>query len=121
MGQPVVHWEFWSEDPEKISAFYEAVFGWKIRFMPEMDYRLVETGGEGGIDGGIMKPEQSPFPAKSTFYIDVDDLDTFAQKIRKAGGTILIEKQEVEGVGYFSLFKDPEGRVLGIWKQEHRD
>lgn len=26
MGQPVVHWEFWSEDPEKISDFYRKVF-----------------------------------------------------------------------------------------------
>jgi hypothetical protein len=26
MGRPVVHWEFWSEDPGKIAEFYEKVF-----------------------------------------------------------------------------------------------
>jgi predicted enzyme related to lactoylglutathione lyase len=46
MGRPVVHWEFWSADPGKISEFYERVFGWDIRTIPDMDYRLVETGGE---------------------------------------------------------------------------
>lgn len=51
MGRPVVHWELWSEDPEKVSDFYEKVFDWKIRHIPEMNYRLVETGGEGGING----------------------------------------------------------------------
>jgi len=60
MGQPVVHWEFWSEDPEKIGDFYREVFDWKIRSIPEMNYRLVETGGEGGINGGIMKPQAGP-------------------------------------------------------------
>jgi predicted enzyme related to lactoylglutathione lyase len=43
MGQPVVHWELWSEDPPKISDFYQKVFGWQIRAIPELNYRLVET------------------------------------------------------------------------------
>ena len=30
MGNPVVHWELMSKDPEKVSAFYEKVFSWKI-------------------------------------------------------------------------------------------
>jgi predicted enzyme related to lactoylglutathione lyase len=30
MGKPVVHWEFWSSDPAKISDFYSKVFDWKI-------------------------------------------------------------------------------------------
>jgi predicted enzyme related to lactoylglutathione lyase len=43
--------------------------------MPEMDYRLVETGGAGGINGGILKPQRpEPWPGNMTFYIDVDDL-----------------------------------------------
>ena len=54
MGRPVVHWELMSKDPEKISSFYEKLFGWKIKNMPEMNYRLVETGS--GINGGILKP-----------------------------------------------------------------
>ena len=30
MGKPVVHWEFWTENPEKVSDFYSKVFDWKI-------------------------------------------------------------------------------------------
>jgi predicted enzyme related to lactoylglutathione lyase len=59
-GQPVVHWEFWSEDPGRISEFYQKVFAWNIRALPELNYRLVETGGQGGINGGIMKPPPHP-------------------------------------------------------------
>ncbi len=117
MGKPVVHWEFWSKDPEKVSDFYAEVFDWKIQFMPELNYRLVTTGGEGGIDGGIMKPEEGPIPGNMAFYIDVEDLAAYREKIVAAGGSIIVEEMEVPGVGSFSLFADPEGRVLGIWKQ----
>jgi uncharacterized protein len=118
MGQPVVHWEFWSEDPEKISDFYKNVFGWEIKHIPEMNYHLVDTGGKGGINGGIMKPQPGPWPGKLAFYIDVDDLDGYGRKITAAGGKIVVDKIEVPGAGQFSLFEDPDGRVLGMWKQQ---
>ena len=49
---------------------------------PEMDYRLVETGGDGGINGGIMKPKEGPWPGNLAFYIDVDDLEAYCEKIK---------------------------------------
>jgi predicted enzyme related to lactoylglutathione lyase len=117
MGCPVVHWELWSEDPDRAADFYGKVFDWEMRHIPEMNYHLAETGGEGGINGGIMKPQQGPWPGKLTFYIDVDDLATYRQKIVDAGGKIVVEEMAVPGVGSFSLFEDPDGRVLGMWKQ----
>jgi len=117
MGRPVVHWELWSKDPEKIGAFYAQVFGWNVKHIPEMNYRLVETGGEGGINGGIMRPQDGPWPGNMAFYIDVDDLEPYAAKVRAAGGKMIVERMEVPGVGFLSLFEDPDGRVLGMWKQ----
>jgi hypothetical protein len=117
MGRPVVHWELWSEDPAKTSDFYSKVFDWNINHIQEMNYHLVETGGDGGINGGIFKPQKGPWPAKLAFYIDVDDLNTYNRKITQAGGKVIVEKQEVPGVGMFSLFEDPDGRILGMWKQ----
>lgn len=117
MGRPVVHWELWSKNPQKVSDFYARVFDWQIRHIPEMDYRLVETGGSGGINGGIMTPKEGPWPGDLAFYIDVDDLDAYARRIKEAGGKISVDKKDVPGVGSFSLFEDPDGRVLGMWKQ----
>ena len=117
MGNPVVHWELLSKDPAKMSNFYEKVFALEDQHMPEMNYRLVDTGGEGGINGGIMKPEhEGPWPGNMTLYIDVDDLACYREKVVGAGGKILIEEQEVPGMGAFSLFADPEGRMMGLWK-----
>ena len=117
MGNPVVHWEFLSQDPAKVAAFYERVFAWKVQHRPELNYRLVDTGGEGGINGGIIKPERpEPWPGNTTVYIDVDDLGAYRRRVVEAGGKILIEEQEVPGMGTFSLFTDPDGRMMGLWK-----
>jgi predicted enzyme related to lactoylglutathione lyase len=111
-----VHWELWSQNPETASEFFKTVFDWEIQHIPEMDYRLANPGGEGGIGGGIMKAQDPQAPASTTFYIDVDDLDAYAAKIVAAGGTMVLEKQDVPGMGSISLFLDPEGRMLGLWK-----
>jgi predicted enzyme related to lactoylglutathione lyase len=118
MGQPVVHWELWSKNPGKLSDFYEKVFSWNIRHIPEMNYNMVETGGGGGINGGIMTPQEGPWPGNMAFYIDVDDLDAYGRKVEEAGGKIVVDKIDVPGMGQFSLFEDPDGRVLGMWKQQ---
>ena len=107
MGQPVVHWEMLSRDPAKLSDFYQKIFGWKVQDMPELNYRSVETGGQGGINGGIMKPQhEEPRPGNMTVYINVDDLAAYRKRIVAAGGRILIEEQEVPGMGTLSLFTD---------------
>ena len=117
MGNPVVHWELMSKEPAKVSTFYEKIFGWKIQHIPEMNYYMVDTGGEGGINGGILKPDrEGQWPGNMLFYINVDDLDSYKKKVVAAGGKIQVEEQEVPGMGSFSLFTDPEGRMMGLWK-----
>ena len=118
MGKPVVHWELMSKDPAKVSEFYEKVFDWKIQHIPEMNYRIADTGGQGGINGGIVQPQrEGPWPGNMTLYVDVDDLAAYRKRVVDAGGKIHVEEQEVPGMGALSLFTDLEGRMMGLWKQ----
>lgn len=115
MSSLVVHWELMSRDPAKVAAFYEKLFGWKIQHVPEMNYRIVETGD--GIGGGIVKPErEGPWPGNMTLYIAVDDLAAYRERIVAAGGEIHVAEQQVPGMGTFCLFTDPDGRMMGLWK-----
>ena len=120
MGNAVIHFELMSKEPEKVSAFYAKIFDWKVTHHPEINYRVVETGAEGemhGINGGIVKPDQpGPWPGNMLFYILVDDLSKYRDKVVAAGGKIHVEEQEVPGMGTLSLFTDPEGRMMGLWK-----
>jgi predicted enzyme related to lactoylglutathione lyase len=117
MGNPVVHWELMSNDPAGVSEFYAKIFGWKVKHMPELNYRTVETGNKLGINGGIFKPErEGPWPGNQLFYVGVEELAPYRRKIVAAGGKIHVEEQEVPGVGWLCLFTDPEGRMNGIFK-----
>ena len=124
MGNPVVHWELMSKEPAKVAGFYAKVFDWKVDHHPEIDYRIVETGAEGemhGINGGVVKPDKpGPWPGNMLFYILVDDLAKYRKKVVAAGGKIQVEEQKVPGMGKFSLFTDPEGRMMGLWKAKAR-
>ena len=59
MGNPVVHWELLSKNPEKLSAFYEKVFAWKVDHRPELNYRIVDTQNDVGIMIGLWKHDPS--------------------------------------------------------------
>ena len=117
MGQPVVHWELWSENTEELSDFYRKVFDWNVKFIPEMNYHFVDTESDQGIGGGFMTPQKGPWPGDMTLYIDVDDLATYRERIEAAGGKVVVPEMDVPGVGSLMLFEDPDGRVLGCWKQ----
>lgn len=114
----VVHFEIDAENPENAKKFYESVFGWKIeRWGGPMDYWLISTGEspEPGIDGALKrKDEQSP-PINT---IGVPSVDDFLKKIEKNGGSILAPKSAIPGIGWFAMFKDPEGNVLGIMQDD---
>jgi len=120
MGNAVIHFELMSKEPEKVSGFYAKVFDWEVTHRPEINYRIVDTGAEGemhGINGGIVKPDKpAPWPGNMLFYILVDDLAKYRRKVVAAGGKIHVEEQKVVGMGKFSLFTDPEGRMMGLWK-----
>lgn len=117
MGNPVVHWELWSKTPDKTSAFYSSLFGWKLNPSPSPTYHMVDTQSPMGINGAIMTPQcEGTWPGNMSFYIAVDDLAEYRRKVAAAGAKIVLEEQAVPGMGAFSLFVDPDGRIVGLWK-----
>ena len=54
MPNPVVHWEILSEDPGKIQEFYANLFGWHVDTNNPMDYGMVDTHSEGGINEALL-------------------------------------------------------------------
>jgi predicted enzyme related to lactoylglutathione lyase len=109
----VVHFEIYGETPETLISFYEQVFAWKFERWGPMEYWIIKTGDGPGIDGGLGKQRN---PGVNT--IDVPDVDAYLAKIQAAGGTIVVPKTTMPGVGYLAYFKDPQGNVFGIMKDD---
>jgi hypothetical protein len=85
MGQPVVHFEVQGSDREALARFYAELFGWKTNDISEMKYTMVETGDDGGINGGIgATPDGAPGGA--TFYVGSDNVAASLQRVAELGG-----------------------------------
>jgi predicted enzyme related to lactoylglutathione lyase len=113
MGQPVVHWEIAGKDGKALLEYYATLFDWKVDSNNQWNYGMVETGGEGGINGGIMQsPHGTPFV---TLYVQVDDVQAYLDKATGLGGTVVMSPTDMEGVGKIACFTDPDGNVVGLF------
>ena len=114
----IVHFDISGDKPEKLIPFYEKIFDWKFsKWEGPMEYWMIETGPDGqpGINGGLAKRERD---SRVINTIDVKDLDSVVDEIKKNGGTIITEKAPVPGVGWFAQFEDPEGNVLALMQDD---
>jgi uncharacterized protein len=115
----VIHFEIPAADPEKLSAFYQKVFGWKFDKWPgPMEYWMVVTGKEGepGINGGMMKKPGGI--ASTTNTIGVDSVDNAVAAVLKAGGKNIMPKTPIPSVGYFAYCEDTEGNMFGVMQAD---
>ncbi len=114
----VIHFEIPVDDADRAIAFYKNVFGWKIEKWPgPMDYWLVNTGDEKapGINGAIMKRGDVK---TTTNTVGVESLDASLASVTKAGGTPIMPKTPIPGVGYFAYCVDPEGNLFGMMQAD---
>jgi predicted enzyme related to lactoylglutathione lyase len=117
MGRPVIHFEIAGKDATKLQQFYAELFDWKIDANNPMNYGAVETGEEGGINGGIFQA-QGDMPAYLTIYAQVDDLQAYLDKAVSLGATAVVPPTPIPGMGGFALFTDPEGNLMGIFRED---
>jgi predicted enzyme related to lactoylglutathione lyase len=112
----VIHFEMYTDDPERGRKFYQDVFGWQFnkRTGPQ-EYWLDTTGEEGepGINGGMMRPRPGQSPGTIN-TIGVPSLDQVIKKIEHQGGTICVPKMAIPGVGWLAYAEDPTGNVFGV-------
>lgn len=114
----VIHFEIPVDDPDRAIAFYKNAFGWKIEKWPgPMDYWLVNTGDEKapGINGGILKRGDVK---GTTNTVGVESLEASIAAVTKAGGTQIMPKTPIPGVGYFCYCLDPEGNLFGMMQAD---
>ncbi len=116
MGAPVVHFEIAVKDGDKGRKFYSKVFDWNINVVDGMNYGMVDPD-EGGISGGIMQAEEGKFPPYVTLYMLVDDIQKYLDRAVALGAHTIAPPTEIPGMGWYGLFKDPDGNLIGLWQK----
>jgi uncharacterized protein len=115
----VVHFEIHSSDVERSQAFFEKAFGWKFtKWNGPAEYWLVDTGdaSKPGINGGFMRSRDDQPRTVNT--VQVDSVDETAKKVAASGGTVVVPKMPIPGVGWLAYATDPTGNLIGFMQAD---
>jgi predicted enzyme related to lactoylglutathione lyase len=123
---PVVHFEMPYDDAQRISRFYQSVFGWKLQALgadmgnyvlatsAEQDAMPEGKGWRGAINGGFF-PRRADMPGQHpSVVIAVPDIQAAMKAVQKAGGEVLGTPMEIPGVGQYVAFHDTERNRLSM-------
>ena len=116
MGMNFGHIELITQDVDKAKDFYQKLFGWKVRDLPDMPYSLFNE--NLSPTGGMMK---SPQPGGESFwipYLVTDDISGLTEKARSLGATIHREVMVAGQYGWLSIINDPMGATFGLWQSK---
>ncbi|WP_144712887.1 VOC family protein [Curtobacterium pusillum] len=122
MVNAVVHVELIGPEPERLRAFYTALFGWDSPAgapvaaaisSPDAYSFIDPVDGAGPVAGGIGGGPG--FAAHAVFYVGVDDVDAALRRAEELGGTVVLPPQRNEGGGVVvAHFRDPAGNLVGL-------
>ncbi|MBD3161817.1 MAG: VOC family protein [Candidatus Eisenbacteria bacterium] len=107
----IVHVNIPSRDLEESRQFYGALFGWE--FTPNAEHYVLFSD-RGGIGGGLTT-RASPTKEGVLLFIAVADIPETLERVRRAGGSVELEKTPVGGPGFYAVFIDPHGNRIGIY------
>lgn len=124
---PVVHFEIYADDPDKLRQFYASLFDWTIEPIPGMDYAYIKTVDTdekgmptqaGGSNGGMMT-RPAGYEARCWMnYVLVDSVDASVKRAEKLGAALMKGKSAVPGMGWFAMLTDPQGNMFAVWQMD---
>jgi uncharacterized protein len=100
-------------DPHASSAFYAAVFGWRVR--DDLDKSAFEDG-TGHVIGHFIAEHEVAGEAGVRPYVFVENVDGTLEKVTANGGQVMTPPYP-EGDLRVATFRDPAGNVLGVWQR----
>jgi len=119
----ICHLEIPCEDVARGTKFYGDVFGWSFTVAPEgstktdMQYHLFDTHcTEYPLKGGLYKEKDKSARIKfAAVYLLSSDIIAHCEKIKSAGGEVILGKTPIPCVGYFAHFRDTEGNTMALY------
>ncbi|HPX73420.1 MAG TPA: VOC family protein [Methanoregulaceae archaeon] len=115
----IVHFDVPADDVARARIFYSGLFGWTFTAPPGFsDFYLIETRDLEGkpATGGGMGKRGSP-DQRIMNYFGVPDIEEYASRVTRLGGSMIMPKTVVPGYGYLAICTDTEGNAFGLWQE----
>jgi predicted enzyme related to lactoylglutathione lyase len=97
--------------------FYSKLFGWEKKDAMDMGemgpYQMFGLG-EVMIGGMMKNPPGSPAPPHWSYYINIDNIDRAVERVKAAGGQIVMDPTEVPGGDWVAVGMDPQAAAFAL-------
>jgi predicted enzyme related to lactoylglutathione lyase len=123
MTSNLSHFAINADDVPASRAFYETVFGWTFHPWGPPGFFQIQTGPDDdpGVRGAIQQ-RRDLVEGRPTVGLEctfaVEDVDATARAVRDAGGSILMDRFTISGVGHLIFFADPSGNAVGAMQYD---
>ena len=108
--------ELWSNDMSKSSDYYRTIFNSQLEEKKDDARPYVVIKNNGKPSSGIIKNPVENARTNWVQYVRVTDVKSIEQKVKDAGGRVIIPSDPEIRKGTVSVFLDPSGAPLGIQK-----
>jgi uncharacterized protein len=118
----IVHFDVPADDIQRAQTFYRELFDWtfeKYSGQIQMEYYQITTraaDGSPGVAGG-MGPRGAP-GQQITQYIGVPSVATYLERVVQLGGSAIMQRTAVPGVGWLAVCQDTEGNTFGLFEDD---
>ena len=104
-------------DPERSTAFYQALFGWTSESAGEEFGGYITFSRDGAFVAGAMRNDpQWNAPDAWSVYLKSDDIEVTLKAVAAAGGTEVVPAMAIGAIGHMAVVTDPSGAAIGIWQ-----
>jgi predicted enzyme related to lactoylglutathione lyase len=125
MANNIAHFAINADDVPRARRFYERVFGWTFSAWGPPEFYQIKTGTEAdrGIMGALQRRRELRTGHAAIGYectISVQSIDDTAKAVLANGGSVVLSKTIIVGVGSLMFFQDTEGNVFGAMQYDAR-
>ncbi|MCX5377069.1 VOC family protein [Streptomyces sp. NBC_00091] len=109
-------------DVEAAKEFYGDVLGWTFGEASSEYGNYTQAYSDGKAVAAVVPPMPGgDAPSQWCLYFASADAAATAEKIKAAGGTLMMEPMQVGPFGTMAIAKEPSGAVFGVWQPgEHK-
>jgi predicted enzyme related to lactoylglutathione lyase len=104
-------------DVGRSAAFYERVFGWRMRRRGDGATAFDDTPGQ--VSGAFVTGRPAVATVGLLVYVMVDDIEVAVRDVLEAGGEV-VQPVGVDAPELTARFRDPGGNVIGLYQEPEK-
>ena len=115
MAGQITHFEIYGDDPEKLAAFYSALFDWRMEQLEGFDYWRIhlDPTDPSKVGGGLTYRPRDETKGWQQF-VSVKSIDDSLALAEEMGARVVRPKTAVPRTAWVAVLADPSGNTFAI-------